>query len=65
MNWIDDLISLMRPLTPESLAVKELQIARSELLAAQTAREYAAAMVRYNEDRVSRLTRTVVSMGAV
>lgn len=38
------------------LAVKELEEAKRQLLAAMSARDYAIAMVSYNEDRVERLS---------
>lgn len=37
------------------LAVRELNEAKRELLSAQTARDYAIAVVQYNEDRIARL----------
>lgn len=39
----------------EQLAQRELQEAQRELLAAQSAAEYAARMVGYNQDRIKRL----------
>lgn len=41
------------------LAVQELEEAKRQLLMAQSGLDYALAMVKYNEDRVRRLTQRV------
>ena len=41
------------------LAVQELEEAKRQLLMAQSGLDYALAMVKYNEDRVRRLTARV------
>lgn len=52
---IQDLKKLFRRLTPVELAAKELAEAERALLEAQTGREYADAIVTYNERRIVRL----------
>jgi hypothetical protein len=52
---INDLLSLFRQPSPEVLAAKELDEARRELLAAQSAAEYADAMCVYHQARIERL----------
>lgn len=54
---IEYLKSLFRKLSPESLALRELEEARRSLLEAQTGREYADSMVKYHEARIRRLTK--------
>lgn len=56
MNWIK---RMMRGASPEELAARELDAARRQLLEAQSAREYADAMVTYHRTRIERL-RTVL-----
>jgi hypothetical protein len=46
---------LFHPRAAEALAAQELENAQRELLEAQSAREYAAAMVTYHEARITRL----------
>jgi hypothetical protein len=42
--------------TAQELAQKELEEAKRELLAMQTAKDYASRMVEYNSDRIKRLS---------
>lgn len=42
--------------SPEQLALSELEDARRELLAAQSAKEYAENIAKYNAARIARLT---------
>jgi len=42
--------------TAEILALRELEEAKRELLAMQTAKDYSGRMVEYNMDRIRRLT---------
>ena len=51
------LTALFRPRSAEELAAQELASARRELLAAQSAAEYADAMCVYHEARIERLQR--------
>lgn len=46
---------LFRTPTPLELAARELAEAERQLLQAHTAREYADAMVMYNQERIHRL----------
>lgn len=56
MNSIGKLWNRVFPMpTAKELATKELQEAHRQLLLYQSQREYASAMVRFNEDRVARL----------
>ncbi len=48
---------LFQELAPEEIARRELEKARRELLAAQSAREYADAIVEYNSQRIKRLSK--------
>lgn len=52
MNFLKKLFALP---SAAVLAQKELDEARRELLSAQTARDYADAIVKYNEARIARL----------
>ena len=52
MNWIKN---LFRAPSAESLALQEYENARRSLLEAQSAREYAEAMVSYHQKRIDRL----------
>ena len=40
----------------EMMAMKELEMAKRELLQMQTAKDYSSRMVEYNQDRIRRLT---------
>lgn len=50
-------------MSPLALAVRELEDAQRELLEAQSATEYASALVTYNKARVARLADFVASQG--
>jgi len=50
---------LFRALTPEELALRELTLARKAKLEAESARDYATAIVNYNNARIGRLTNYV------
>lgn len=50
---------IFRTPTPLELAAKELAEAERALLQAETAREYATAMVEYNDERIQRLRRYI------
>jgi hypothetical protein len=52
MSWIK---RMLRGASPEELAARELDSARRALLEAQSAREYADAMVTYHRTRIERL----------
>ena len=52
MNWIKQLFRLP---SAEALALQEYEQARRRLLEAQSAREYAEAMVSYHQKRIDRL----------
>lgn len=58
MNWLrQSLAGMFRPAPPEVLAARELDEARRQLLAAQSAEEYAHSMSVYHQRRISRLER--------
>ena len=58
MNWMrQSLTAMFRPASPEVLAARELDEARRQLLAAESAAEYANAMCVYHEARIERLQR--------
>lgn len=54
-NAIKETLSVFRTPTPLEMAAKELADAERALLEASTAREYATAMVDYNNERIYRL----------
>ena len=53
---ITQIIRFFKPPSAESIALRELEEARREMLAAQSAREYADSMCRCYEARIKRLT---------
>ena len=58
MNWwCQSLTAMFRPASPEVLAARELDEARRQLLAAESAAEYADAMCAYHRSRIERLQR--------
>lgn len=56
MNW-EKIKAVFVPPGAVVLAVRELEEARRQLLAAQTGREYADSMCRYHEARIARLSK--------
>lgn len=56
MNFLNWIRQLYTPATCEELMVRELDTARRDLLLAETALDYAEAMVIYNQQRIERLT---------
>ena len=56
MQFIEYIKNLFKPPSPEALALKELEQAKRALLEAQTGVEFAQAHVRYNTERVKRLS---------
>ena len=56
MKLFNVLKSLYAPPSPESIALRELEESRRELLAAHTAHEYAARMVEFHKGKIKRLT---------
>jgi hypothetical protein len=52
----EQLSEIMRPPSAEVIAQKEFEDASRELLKAQSAKEYAEALVTYHKARVERLT---------
>lgn len=56
MNFIEKIKSLYAPPSPETLALRELEESRRELLSAHTQQEYAAKMVEFHKNKVKRLT---------
>ena len=55
MNLWQRIKSLYVPPAPEALAAQEFEHARRALLEAQSAREYADSVCKYNEARIERL----------
>lgn len=49
----------------DMMAIKELEQAKRELLAMQTAKDYSSRMVEYNQDRIRRLTMHITKLNAV
>lgn len=56
MKIIDTVKALYAPPSPETLALRELEESRRELLAAHTQQEYAAKMVEFHKNKIKRLT---------
>jgi len=56
MKIIDTIKALYAPPSPETLALRELEESRRELLAAHTQQEYAAKMVEFHKNKIKRLT---------
>jgi hypothetical protein len=52
LNWLK---KIYVPATCEELMARELDTARRDLLLSETARDYAEAMVLYNNQRIERL----------
>jgi hypothetical protein len=50
---------MMRKITPIQAAIHELEEAQLELLKVEAVAEYAANMVRYNEQRIIRLKKRI------
>lgn len=64
MSMLRQLKRAMRRLTPAELAAAELADAELQLLEAQSAQKYAAAMVGYHSKRIDRLRRQLASYAA-
>ena len=62
MNSIEDFKSLFTRPTPVEVASRELADAELERLKAQTAKEYAASVVAYNDERIKRLRKFINEM---
>lgn len=56
MNIIHTIKALYEPPSPETLALRELEESRRELLSAHTQQEYAAKMVEFHKNKIKRLT---------
>jgi hypothetical protein len=53
---IQDIKKLWAAPSPESIALRELEESRRELLAAHTQQEYALKMCEYHKNKIKRLT---------
>jgi hypothetical protein len=56
MKIINTLKALFAPPSPETLALRELEESRRELLAAHNQQEYATKMVEFHKGKIKRLT---------
>lgn len=56
MNIIESIKALYAPPSPETLALRELEESRRELLAAYTQQEYALKMCEFHKNKIKRLT---------
>lgn len=63
MQALKDITNLFRTPTALEIAARELAQAERALLEAETAREYATAMVEYNKERIYRLRRYLKESG--
>ena len=57
MNIIENIKALFAGPSTETLALRELEESRRELLKSQAHQEYAAKMVEYHQGKVTRLTK--------
>lgn len=57
MNVINFIKSIYAAPSPETLALRELEESRRELLVAQTNQEYSAKMVEFHNGKIKRLTK--------
>lgn len=56
MNFINTIKSIYAPPSPETIALRELEESRRELLVAHTQQEYASKMVEFHKNKIKRLT---------
>lgn len=56
MKIIEKIKALYAPPSPETLALRELEESRRELLAAHTQQEYALKMCEFHKNKIKRLT---------
>ena len=56
MNIIHTIKALYAPPSPETIALRELEESRRELLNAHTQQEYALKMCEYHKNKIKRLT---------
>jgi hypothetical protein len=56
MNIIHTIKALYAPPSPETIALRELEESRRELLAAYTQQEYALKMCEFHKNKIKRLT---------
>lgn len=57
IHWVrNDMLEMVRAPSAEVLALRELEDAKRRMLEAQSAKEYAASMCKYHEDRIKRLS---------
>jgi hypothetical protein len=56
MNIINTIKSIYAPPSPETLALRELEESRRELLSAYNQQEYATKMVEFHKGKIKRLT---------
>lgn len=61
-NIINTLKSIYAPPTAETLALRELEQSRRDLLSAQTQQEYSSKMVEFHKVKIKRLTAFVKGM---
>jgi hypothetical protein len=61
-NIINTLKAIYAPPTAETLALRELEQSRRDLLAAQTQQEYSSKMVEFHKVKIKRLTAFVKGM---
>jgi hypothetical protein len=61
-NLIEKIKALYAPPTAETLALRELEQSRRDLLAAQTQQEYSSKMVEFHKVKIKRLTAFVKGM---
>jgi hypothetical protein len=61
-NIINTLKAIYAPPTAETLALRELEQSRRDLLSAQTQQEYSSKMVEFHKVKIKRLTAFVKGM---
>lgn len=64
MNWLTQIKAVFVPPSADVIAVRELEEARRQLLAALTAQEHYTACVAFRTSQVARLTKHVKEIAA-
>ena len=65
MTFMRSIKRLCRRLTPAEMAAAELGEAELSKLQAQTGQEYAASLVQYHDQRITRLRKYLKSIGEI
>ena len=58
-EFIEKYLNPFRHPSPEEIAIRELEEAKRSLLESQSAKEYAASVEAYNQQRIARLSKYI------